>query len=69
MATPPESEPVPRVVLPSRNFTVPVAAAGEVVAVSVTLVPAVGVVLEAISPVVVDAAWVVTETAEEVLAA
>jgi hypothetical protein len=56
-------------VLPSRNFTVPVAAAGEVVAVSVTLVPAVGVVLEAISPVVVDAAWVVTETAEEVLAA
>jgi hypothetical protein len=68
VATPPESEAVPRVVLPSRNVTVPLAAVGEVVAVSVTLAPATGEVVDAVRAVVVAIVWAVTVTAIEVLA-
>ena len=53
---------------PSEKVTVPVAADGDVVAVKVTLKPAVGVVFEAVSDVVV--AWSAeTATAGEVLVA
>jgi hypothetical protein len=48
---------------------VPVAAEGATVAVSVTLAPTAGVVVEAVSVVVVAAALTVTETALEVLVA
>jgi hypothetical protein len=48
---------------------VPVAAEGETVAVSVTLAPTFGVVVDADSVVVVAAALTVTETALEVLVA
>jgi len=48
--------------------TVPVAAVGETVAVSVTLAPTLGVVVDAVSAVVVAVlALAVTETALEVL--
>jgi len=48
---------------------VPVAAEGATVAVSVTLAPTAGVVVDAVSVVVVVAALTVTETALEVLVA
>jgi hypothetical protein len=70
LATPPDSVPVPSVVVPSRNVTVPLAAEGEVVAVSVMLAPTAGEVFEAISPVVVAVRLVaVTVTADELLVA
>jgi hypothetical protein len=55
VATPFESVPAPTVVVPSRKVTVPVAAAGDNVAVKVTLEPDTGEVAEAESEVVVDA--------------
>ncbi|HKF49957.1 MAG TPA: hypothetical protein VKB38_21520 [Terracidiphilus sp.] len=54
VAFPELSVPVPSDVDPSRNVTVPVAAEGETVAVSVTLVPVVVDVEEDVSAVVVD---------------
>jgi hypothetical protein len=69
VATPLDSVPVPNVVVPSRNVTVPVAAEGEVVAVNVTLEPVAGAVLEAPRDVVVAIVCAVTATAEDVLAA
>jgi ribosomal protein S5 len=53
VATPLARVPVPRVVVPSRKLTVPLAVAGASVAVRVTLAPAAGTVLEAASVVVV----------------
>jgi hypothetical protein len=51
------------------KVTVPVAAVGETVAVSVTLAPAVGVVVDAVRAVVVAVVLTVTETALDVLVA
>ena len=56
---PASSVPVPRLVVPSRNVTVPLAAVGETVAVSVTAVPAVVEVAELVSAVVVAVVLVV----------
>ena len=53
VATPLDSVPVPRLVVPSRKVTVPVAAEGDVVAVKVMFAPAVGAVFEAESVVAV----------------
>jgi hypothetical protein len=58
--------------VPERKVTVPVAVEGETVAVSVTLAPTVGVVVDAASLVVVAvlvAVLTVTETALDVLVA
>jgi hypothetical protein len=54
---------------PSMKVTVPVAMAGETVAVRVTLVPATGVMVDADNTVVVGAGCAVTTTTDEVLAA
>ena len=54
VATPLDKVPVPSVVVPSRNVTVPVAADGDVVAVSVMLEPVAGAVFDALSAVVVE---------------
>ena len=72
VATPALSVPVPSEVAPDMKVTVPVAAEGATVAVSVTLAPTFGVVVEADSVVVVGVLEVpltVTETAVEVLVA
>ena len=69
VATPLDKVPVPSVVVPSRNVTVPVAADGDVVAVRTTAEPAEGAVLDALSAVVVAVAPAVTVTADEVLVA
>jgi hypothetical protein len=72
VATPALSVPVPSEVAPDMKVTVPVAADGETVAVKVTLAPTFGVVVEAVSVVVVGVLEVpltVTETAVEVLVA
>jgi hypothetical protein len=47
------SVPIPSEVVPEKKVTVPVAAEGATVAVSVTLAPTVGVVVDAVSVVVV----------------
>ena len=68
VATPALNVPVPSAVAPDMKVTVPVAAVGETVAVSVTLAPTLGVVVDAVSTVVVAVlALAVTETAGEVL--
>ena len=69
MATPALSVPVPSEVVPDLKVTVPVAAEGATVAVSVTLAPTAGVVVEAVSVVVVAVVLTATETALEVLVA
>lgn len=71
VAFPEISGPVPSEVVPSRNVTVPVAAEGVTVAVSVTLVPVVVDVEEVVSAVVVAVNVEVTVmlTALEVLVA
>jgi hypothetical protein len=68
VAVPELSVPVPSEVVPSRNVTVPVAAEGATVAVSVMLVPVVTVVEEAARAVVVavnDVLHVVPLTAND----
>jgi hypothetical protein len=70
VATPdPFSVPVPRVVVPSINVTLPVGVSllGETVAVKVTLLPTVILLAVVISAVVVLSVVTVTETAGEVL--
>ena len=69
MATPELSVPVPSEVVPDMKVTVPVAAVGETVAVSVTLAPTFGVVVDAVRAVVVAVVLTVTETALDVLVA
>ena len=69
MATPELNVPVPSKVVPDMKVTVPVAAEGATVAVSVTLAPTAGVVVEAVSVVVVAVVLTATETALEVLVA
>ena len=66
------SVPVPSEVVPDMKVTVPVAAEGATVAVSVTLAPTAGVVVDTASAVVVAVlveALTVTKTALEVLVA
>jgi hypothetical protein len=58
----------PRRVLPSKNFTVPVAVTGEMIAVSVTLLPTRGDVLDAERD-VLEAVRAETATGDEVLVA
>ena len=53
VATPELRVPAPSVVAPDMKVTVPVAAEGETVAVSVTLAPTVGAVFDTVSAVVV----------------
>ena len=72
VALPELSVPVPSEVVPEKKVTVPDAADGETVAVSVTLAPTVGVVVDAASVVVVAVlvpALTVNETALDVLVA
>jgi hypothetical protein len=72
VALPELSVPVPSEVVPEKKVTVPVAADGATVAVSVTLAPTVGVVVDAASAVVVAVlvpALTVIETALDVLVA
>ena len=72
VALPELSVPVPSEGVPEKKVTVPVAADGETVAVSVTLAPTVGVVVDAASVVVVAVlvpALTVNETALDVLVA
>jgi hypothetical protein len=72
VATPELNVPVPSAVAPEKKVTVPVAADGATVAVSVTLAPTVGVVVDTASLVVVAvsvAVLTVTVTAPDVLVA
>jgi hypothetical protein len=72
VATPALKVPVPSEVVPEKKVTVPVAAEGETMAVSVTLAPTAGVVVDAASAVVVAvlvAVLTVTKTALDVLVA
>jgi hypothetical protein len=67
VATPPLRDPVPNVVLPSLNVTVPVAIDGETVAVKVTDVPYVDGFRDEVSATVVFALFTVCVNVDEVL--
>ena len=64
MATPPLSEPVPKVVAPSLKVTVPVAADGDTLAVNVTLLPNEGLVEDAASDATLEGIPELTEPSE-----
>jgi hypothetical protein len=67
VVTPPASVPVPRVVVPSTNVTVPEAVRGDIVAVNVNDAPYVEGFTDDVSVVVVVALLTTCETAVEVL--